>query len=480
MWQEFLSTTRKKKRTEKKKCVMRRRRTRRACPSSSSSSDCDAKQKQQVVVEEEDQRTREATATAEEELAAINSLTRDQVRVQLRRRGRRTSGLKSQLVKRLREAILEDQQKEDEDDINPEEEENAEEQQSTVREETPLEKTAEQESDKMGKKNKRQQRKPKPTQRNNLKKDKEERHIIDDEEEEVQTVQIEKQKEERKEEEEAERKEEAEEEKEEEEETELDEILQAATLSLNKHLQTMTKGGGDAGERGSSISQEFQRIRERNRSHTTKLQSGLEDTELYLTPKTKAQLDEGRRGKAHNEEEEEEDYHSGKLRTRTAVTLQVGSQVDSLLKESLIPALHKRETAPPLDSRKEKKKEKKPETAGRGWFDLPAPEMTAELKRDLQMIRLRNYMDPKQHYKRIPKRGPKYFQIGTIVDGPTDFYSSRVPKRDRKRTIVEEVMADEQARQWAKRKFSELQRSKQAAGRKKTTPKKKSKQSHRT
>ncbi|KAL6077380.1 Deoxynucleotidyltransferase terminal-interacting protein 2 [Balamuthia mandrillaris] len=465
-----------------------RRRTRRACPSSSSS-DCDAKQKQQVV--EEGQRTCEATATAEEELAAINSLTRDQVRVQLRRRGRRTSGLKSQLVKRLREAILEDQQKGEEEDILNPEEENAEEQQrdqqSAVREETPLEETAEQESDKMGKRNKRQQRKPKPTQRNvDLKKEKEERHIDEEEEEQkveqVQTVQIEKQKVEEVEEEEAEEEEEEEEEQEEEEEeeeTELDEILQAATLSLNKHLQTMTKGGGDAGERGSSISQEFQRIRERNRSHTTKLQSGLEDTELYLTPKAKAQLDEGRRGKAHNEEEEE-DYHSGKLRTRTAVTLQVGSQVDSLLKESLIPALHKRETAPPLDSRKEKKKEKKPETAGRGWFDLPAPEMTAELKRDLQMIRLRNYMDPKHHYKRIPKRGPKYFQIGTIVDGPTDFYSSRIPKRDRKRTIVEEVMADEQARQWAKRKFSELQRSKQAAGRKKTTPKKKSKQSHRT
>ena len=49
-------------------------------------------------------------------------------------------------------------------------------------------------------------------------------------------------------------------------------------------------------------------------------------------------------------------------------------------------------SAPPL------KKEKVPAkpSAGKGWFDLAPLEMTEELKRDVKMIQMRNYMDPKR------------------------------------------------------------------------------------
>ena len=40
---------------------------------------------------------------------------------------------------------------------------------------------------------------------------------------------------------------------------------------------------------------------------------------------------------------------------------------------------------------------------------------------------------------------PKYFQLAEVVDSPIDFYSSRVPKKKRKRTMAEEVMHDEEA-----------------------------------
>ena len=33
-------------------------------------------------------------------------------------------------------------------------------------------------------------------------------------------------------------------------------------------------------------------------------------------------------------------------------------------------------------------------------------------------------------------------QVGTVVDSPADFYHSRVPKKDRKKTLVDELMAD--------------------------------------
>lgn len=40
---------------------------------------------------------------------------------------------------------------------------------------------------------------------------------------------------------------------------------------------------------------------------------------------------------------------------------------------------------------------------------------------------------------------PKYFQLGEVIDSPIDFYSSRVPKKKRKRTMAEEIMHDEEA-----------------------------------
>ncbi|KAF3564893.1 hypothetical protein DY000_02017702 [Brassica cretica] len=47
------------------------------------------------------------------------------------------------------------------------------------------------------------------------------------------------------------------------------------------------------------------------------------------------------------------------------------------------------------------------------WFDMPAPTMTPELKRDLQLLKLRDVMDPKTHYKRVASQSNlagKYFQ----------------------------------------------------------------------
>lgn len=43
---------------------------------------------------------------------------------------------------------------------------------------------------------------------------------------------------------------------------------------------------------------------------------------------------------------------------------------------------------------------------------MPQPELTEELKRDLQVIRMRKALDPKQFYKGNDMKGlPKYFQV---------------------------------------------------------------------
>lgn len=39
------------------------------------------------------------------------------------------------------------------------------------------------------------------------------------------------------------------------------------------------------------------------------------------------------------------------------------------------------------------------------------------------------------------------FQFGQVVEAPADFYNSRIPKKQRKSTMVEELLADVEFRQ---------------------------------
>ncbi|KAG0270654.1 hypothetical protein DFQ27_000004 [Actinomortierella ambigua] len=113
------------------------------------------------------------------------------------------------------------------------------------------------------------------------------------------------------------------------------------------------------------------------------------------------------------------------------------------------------------------KKEAREKTTGKGWFDMPQQVLTPELKRDLQILKLRNVLDPKRFYKREEKgkpKFPKYFQVGTVIEGNTEFYSSRLTKKERATTITGEVMKDLAGRDYYKRKFDEIQETKQSGG----------------
>jgi len=78
------------------------------------------------------------------------------------------------------------------------------------------------------------------------------------------------------------------------------------------------------------------------------------------------------------------------------------------------PGLSKALHAPTLDAAARTKEAKKaaPDTAGSKWFDLPAPKVTDELKRDLRLLRLRGAYDPKRFYKSFDNsKFPKYFAV---------------------------------------------------------------------
>lgn len=50
--------------------------------------------------------------------------------------------------------------------------------------------------------------------------------------------------------------------------------------------------------------------------------------------------------------------------------------------------------------------------------------------------------------------------MGTIIEGPTEFFSARLSNKDRKRTLVEDVLASENASGRFKAKYGEIQASK--------------------
>ncbi|KAG7487779.1 hypothetical protein MATL_G00027140 [Megalops atlanticus] len=147
---------------------------------------------------------------------------------------------------------------------------------------------------------------------------------------------------------------------------------------------------------------------------------------------------------------------------------------DELLKKSVIgPDFEKKDSVPPYKESKQamklKRKEEREKTTGDGWFNMKAPELTEELKNDLKVLKMRAAMDPKRFYKKNDRDGfPKYFQVGTVVDSPVDFYHSRIPKKQRKRTMVEELLADAEFRSQNKKKYKQIMTEKAAlaAGRK--------------
>ncbi|KAI8898728.1 Fcf2 pre-rRNA processing-domain-containing protein [Globomyces pollinis-pini] len=82
--------------------------------------------------------------------------------------------------------------------------------------------------------------------------------------------------------------------------------------------------------------------------------------------------------------------------------------------------------------------------------------LTEEIKRDLHIIKSRHVLDPKRHYKRDNTKGlPKFFQIGSIIGGPTDYYN-RLTRKEQKQTLVQEIMQDSKTQGYIKRKMEEV------------------------
>ncbi|KAG4304004.1 hypothetical protein PORY_002527 [Pneumocystis oryctolagi] len=110
-------------------------------------------------------------------------------------------------------------------------------------------------------------------------------------------------------------------------------------------------------------------------------------------------------------------------------------------------------------SRKEKQN-KKEETAGEKWFHMPKTELTESLKTELQILKMRNILDPKRHYRKDNRKElPKYFQIGTMIDDVLNTPLEELSKK-RTHTILDEILEDQDKRQYFKKKYNDIQKAK--------------------
>lgn len=130
------------------------------------------------------------------------------------------------------------------------------------------------------------------------------------------------------------------------------------------------------------------------------------------------------------------------------------SQLDKELKKPNILRIND-----PITTVRTKSGKDKDEDAGKNWFNMKQPELTPEIKRDLLIIKQRNALDPKRHYKKQKWDIPKYFQTGTIIEGNTEFYS-KMKRKQRGNNLVEEILHDDESKKYFKRKYAEIQVSK--------------------
>ncbi|XP_025112523.1 deoxynucleotidyltransferase terminal-interacting protein 2-like [Pomacea canaliculata] len=138
-------------------------------------------------------------------------------------------------------------------------------------------------------------------------------------------------------------------------------------------------------------------------------------------------------------------------------------QAEEALKASRLDALQKETSDFRMLSARQKKKLSKSERAklsSKGWGGMHAKEEpTDEEKLDLMVLKMRGTVDTQRHYKHTDIKAPKFFQFGTIVSGAQDFHH-RIPKKKRKATMVEELMADMEFRKKTKKNYLEVMETK--------------------
>jgi len=193
-------------------------------------------------------------------------------------------------------------------------------------------------------------------------------------------------------------------------------------------------------------------------SHVIKLPAPPPKTELQQNmDKFCKMLEKYLNARENDSQLSDDDYEDNYTRTDVAKEL----------KSCVTNGIEKKKSLENLSERQriKKGKEERSKTKGKNWFNLPATEVTDEVKNDLEIIQMRSVLDPQHFYKKNDlKVLPKYFQVGKVLPSPLDYYNERDTRKSKRKTLVDELMDDAQFQRFNKRKYGEVMEERKRSG----------------
>ncbi|VDL19319.1 unnamed protein product [Hymenolepis diminuta] len=133
----------------------------------------------------------------------------------------------------------------------------------------------------------------------------------------------------------------------------------------------------------------------------------------------------------------------------------------STASETVEPSLYYAKAIDPILSKREIQRQHKAEKRSKltKWFDLPRGDFTQENQEDREIVAMRDVLSSDLHTRKADGRRA-HFHVGTIVDDPGSFYD-RVPRKQRKKNLVDELLANAEYMRKQRRQYAKLQKEKQ-------------------
>ena len=87
--------------------------------------------------------------------------------------------------------------------------------------------------------------------------------------------------------------------------------------------------------------------------------------------------------------------------------------------------------------------------------------MSDELQRDIQLLNMRNSIDPSHRYKSTVVGKKKFVQYGSVIESPYDWYSSGSASTKKKpKSILDSLLQDDEFKKRTEEKYLEITRKK--------------------
>jgi hypothetical protein len=111
----------------------------------------------------------------------------------------------------------------------------------------------------------------------------------------------------------------------------------------------------------------------------------------------------------------------------------------------------------PIKLTKKQKQAAKKDTLVK-WGGMEAPILTPELTQEIEAIKLRNTsVGIAKGNLNDTEEMPKYFQIGTVMAGPTEFFHQR-KRKDRKNTFLDELIYDQKQSNYINERYKKIKK----------------------